>query len=298
MNETSFLIIYNPSAGKGNAGKRRLDIEKLAVASGRPFELFPTSHSESAGKLILTGYRQGYRHFVICGGDGTVMDALPAILGKKVSLGIVPLGTGNILALNLGIPLRLAAAMGCALHGEPRPIVIGKANGRLFSIAAGIGYDAAVIRDTSSEMKKRFGLFAYLVSAIRNLAHTPHKYAISIDGNPTEIYIAKAVIVANVGKLRGGVIAVPNANPEHAKFKIVIMRPEALGSWIGLVVHALVGRVEKHRSYMLLEGQSVKIRSLSGPQPVECDGNLLPSGRHLNAEVVRETVTIMRPHGK
>jgi len=294
MLERYALIIYNPVAGKGDPERRRRDIERLAKAAGWRGKLVQTTLKLHAGKLASEGIRTGYRHIVVCGGDGTIMDLLPAVMGQDVALGIVPMGTGNLLAVNLRLPLRLKSALDVALYGAPRQIVVGKANGQLFSIAAGIGFDAAVIRDATALLKQRIGFLAYTVSVIRNLAHRPHRYSISIDGQPSTVYVAKCVVVANVGKLQGGVTAVPDADAEKASFKVVIIRPETLLAWVGLLLNALAGHVEKHRSYTLLEGRQIKIRSLSGAEPVECDGNLLPSSRHLHAELAAETVTVMR----
>src|SRR5690242_20257397 len=108
-----------------------------------------------------------------CGGDGTVTACAEGITGTGIPLAIIPMGTGNLLARNIGLPMGLEEALEVALGGVQQPIDAGRVNGTLFVVMAGLGLDAQMLSDTSEPLKKRLGWFAYAVSAVRHLGDRP-----------------------------------------------------------------------------------------------------------------------------
>jgi diacylglycerol kinase family enzyme len=137
-----------------------------------------------------------------CGGDGTVTACAEGISGSGVPLGIIPLGTGNLLARNIGLPMGLDEALAVALGGAQQPIDAGRVNGALFVVMAGVGLDARMLNGTSDPLKKRLGWLAYAISAVRHLGDRPMKVTISADGGPGRRVRASALIVGNVGSCR------------------------------------------------------------------------------------------------
>ncbi len=113
------------------------------------------------------------QRLLVCGGDGTATEAADALVGTKVALAVLPSGTGNLLALNLGIPADADTAWHLALTAEARPLDVGRANGKVFLVMAGMGLDAHMVHDADRELKERLGVLAYLIAALRNLGRPP-----------------------------------------------------------------------------------------------------------------------------
>ena len=117
-----------------------------------------------------------------CGGDGTVTACAEGVTGTGVPLAIIPMGTGNLLARNVGLPMGLDEALAVALGGVQQPIDAGRVNGTLFVVMAGLGLDARMLSGTSDPLKKRLGWFAYAISAVGHLSDRPMRMAVSADG--------------------------------------------------------------------------------------------------------------------
>src|SRR5690348_8996120 len=148
---------------------------------------------------------------IACGGDGTVTACADGIVGTGVPMAIVPIGTGNLLARNLGLPMGADEALAVALDGVRQPIDAGRVNGELFVVMAGLGLDAEMLSGASEPLKKRLGWVAYVVSAARHLGDPPMRLSFSADGGPRRRLRANALIAGNVGWLRGGVPLLPDA---------------------------------------------------------------------------------------
>src|ERR1700689_5235911 len=140
---------------------------------------------------------------IACGGNGTVTACAEGLAGTGVPLAVIPLGTGNLLARNINLPMGLDDALEVALTGEQQPIDAGRVNGKLFVVMAGLGLDARMLDGTSEPLKKRLGWFAYALTAVRHLSDRPMRLTVSADGGPRRRLRASAVIIGNVGWLQG-----------------------------------------------------------------------------------------------
>ncbi|CAN5177257.1 hypothetical protein BH11PAT1_BH11PAT1_2920 [soil metagenome] len=118
------LIIVNPASGLGDGSDRTKHIKELAEARGWRGKIVETTRRKGASEIAKSAIRQGVTHLIICGGDGTVMEVLEVIMQTKVTLGVVPLGTGNLFARNLAIPLEMSEALKIALLGTIQQIDI------------------------------------------------------------------------------------------------------------------------------------------------------------------------------
>lgn len=292
------VLIINPVSGKGNGHGRTDYIERLAHSMGWSGETLETAANQHAGDLANYAVKAGYHHLVICGGDGSIMEALDAVAGTRCLLGIVPLGTGNLLSINLGLPRNTKDALKVALFGTPKAIDVGRANGVYYGVLTGIGWDAVMIRDAKRELKDQLGLLAYFLSALKNLEHPVSTYRITVDGNVPITVRAKSVLVANMGLIPGKIEAIPKTRPDSGELTVAVVQVESMLSWLALSASALAGRLVDDPRLQLIPAKHVIIESLEGPQLVEADGNDLPATTTLCVDVMPGGVTVLLPPTK
>lgn len=289
------LIIVNPASGKEDFLERKSSIEKEAGKFGWKGEIEETTLKKSAFVIARRAIRIKIKHIIVCGGDGTLMEVISAAVGKSVIISVVPMGTGNLLAKNLKIPLDYKDAVKTAFLGTPLKIDVGKANGTFFAIMAGIGFDAQMMRDADRDLKSKIGVAAYVLSGLKNLLKTRGEYRMKVDRKEYGVFKAKSIIVANMGKITGGIKAVPTANPKSGSFKIGIIKANTLYSWANIAINALQGNINKSQHYILLEGKHIEINSLRSPMPYECDGNNFKPTHKLVIDIFPGSVNVLIP---
>jgi len=213
------------------------------VARGwdEPLWLSTTPADPGFGQAIEAA-EAGVNLVVAAGGDGTVTACAAGLAGQPVPLAILPTGTGNLLAVNLGIPLDLAQALEVACTGTDRKIDLGVANGRPFVAMAGLGLDAKMMRSTSEAAKKRFGYAAYVVAMLRHVGDPPLRVAVRTDGGRPKKYHATGIIVGNVGWLQGGIRLLPDAQPDDGLLDAAVLTSRGLASSLMLGLRILLRR--------------------------------------------------------
>ena len=229
---------------------------------------------------------------IAAGGDGTVTSCSAGLAGRGVPLAILPAGTGNLLAVNLGIPLERPSALDIALTGSDRKIDLGMANGRPFVIMAGLGVDAKMLRSTSEAAKKRFGYAAYVLSALRHLGDRPLRVAVRTDGGRPKRYSATGIIIGNVGWLNRGIRLLPEAKPDDGLLDVVVLTAHGLTSSIMLGLRILLRR----------EGSRVVRGSFRGlrlradrAQLWELDGEVIGTTRELKVGLHPDKLLVRVP---
>lgn len=289
------VIIINPVSGQGDPIERRKLITSLAKEFGWTGTVQETTKERGAGEIAKRALAQGKKQFIVCGGDGTISEVLDIIAEKDAVIGVIPLGTGNLFAQNLGIPLTMREAMDVIFHGKVLLIDVGRANGIFFSIMAGIGLDAEVMHAADRKMKDTFGWFAYVLSAVKRLPNKPGKYRLQIDKEASYLIRAKSILVANLGKITGGIQAVPEADPQSGKLAIGILHATFWYAWPSLFYNALRGHIDKSPHYTLLSGKSITIESLTRPQLFQCDGEDFPPTTQLTIAIYPGALSVRVP---
>jgi diacylglycerol kinase (ATP) len=278
-NRERVAILFNPASGTGDSQTRRAQLEALKEAAGLTGELRETDRDQGATPLARAAVQEGMERLLISGGDGSVMEAADALAGSDTALAVLPGGTGNLLAVNLGLPTAADEAVRLALTGQARPLDVGRANGAVFLIVAGMGLDARMVRDADRELKRRLGVLAYFVSTWRNLGRPPVRFTITVDGR-RRVRRAQSVLVANLGRITGGLELVPGADPEDGWLDVAVLRAQgvwdlAVIAWRGLLGPASRRCERQGRSDPLLElfrGREILVET-ERPQPVQLDGN-------------------------
>lgn len=290
------VVIVNPVA---RGGRSRVREASAAFASiGVEVALHQTTGPGHATELALglaTELESSGESLYVLGGDGTVMEAVGALVGRSVPVGILPGGTGNQLARVLGIPLNVRRAV----HALARPRVerfdLGRlAEGRHFAITAGMGLDAAMIARTSTAAKRRFGVAAYLVSAARATLRPPRfDVRIVADGRTIERE-ASVAMIANVGAVMNGRFALgPGVRHDDEWLNLALLAPRGVAD--GLVMATRLARSDfrPHAGMLFLRAREIRIEC-DVDVLVQADGELL-GGRSLDARVVPAAVRFLAP---
>jgi YegS/Rv2252/BmrU family lipid kinase len=228
------LVILNPIAGQEDPARVRRQIGGALAFRGAAFDLAETSAAGDAERLAKQAVKMGYRSVIVAGGDGTIAEVITGLAGGPIPLGIIPLGTGNQLAANLGIPPDIERAVEVAVYGHPRPIDLGQlGNGRYFALMAGAGWDAEVMGSCSRELKERWGFGAYLFQGLKRVAAPPSaQFRIDADGAQFEVRAA-TVLIANAGQLFSSLFPMevqiaPDASFRDGLLDVCVFAPRTL----------------------------------------------------------------------
>ena len=208
----------------------------------------PTADEMPGHSQAQDAIRLGATQILIVGGDGTVRHVLQGLFespvdADSVSIGIVPVGTGNVLARNLGIPLsNLQQATRRALLGEERRIDLGVArlsyesheadSSQVFSVMAGVGLDAKIFANTDKMLKRRFGWVAYIDGGIKSLPAFFERMSVSVNDGPIRTLKVHSLIVGNCGLLPGGILLMPDASVDDGILDIAAVGPRRFWNWM------------------------------------------------------------------
>jgi YegS/Rv2252/BmrU family lipid kinase len=222
-----------------------------------------------------------------CGGDGTIRNVAQILAGSGIPLGLLPAGTGNLLARNLGIPLDdLASATRMALCGLNRPIDVGRvwidegAEEQVFLVMAGMGFDAAIMAGAPSELKARVGPLAYFISGIRALKGPQIRIAVGIDAHPELRRRVRTVVVGNCGKLLAGLVLMPAAKIDDGLLDVVAIAPQGIIGWLAVTARVLSRRRSGHPIVEHWQGTTVTLTA-EGPHQAQLDGDPIGEVRAL-----------------
>jgi len=230
----------------------------------------------------------------VWGGDGSVQRCIDAAVGSPVTLAIIPAGTANLLANNLGIPIDLEQAVEVGLNGNNHTIDVGKINGEHFAVMAGIGLDALMIRDADSGMKDHFGRAAYIWTGARHIRSNPVRTTVRIDGHTWFDDKASCVLIANVGSIGAGVTAFDHASTDDGKLDVAVMTANGAWQWLRTLTRASIGHAEKSPLVQMTQATKITVETRKR-LPYELDGGARPKTNKLRVHVVPHAVTIRVP---
>jgi diacylglycerol kinase family enzyme/membrane-associated phospholipid phosphatase len=292
-------VVLNPTKVNDVAAFQTLmnaAVERHGWAVPRWYE---TTAEDAGIAMTHAALADGAEMVVAAGGDGTVRVVCSELARTGVPLGIVPLGTGNLLARNLDVPLRVQDAMTVALSGQDRAIdVVGVSGDGLpescFTVMGGLGFDAAIMAGASDALKARMGWRAYVVSAIRNLRYPASRVEISVDDGPYQRHRARTVVIGNVGLLQAGIPLLPDARVDDGRLDVVVIAPQRLIGWVFVVARVLRRGRHTDASLARMTGRSVVVRA-NQPVARQLDGDPIGEGRELRATVMAGTLLVRVP---
>ncbi|WP_309081733.1 diacylglycerol kinase family lipid kinase [Zhihengliuella sp.] len=246
-------VILNPSKNKAASAKRRL-VEACASAGLEPPVFFETTPDDAGYQMTRDALEGDFDTIIAAGGDGTVRVAVEVMTGHDKVMSVLPLGTGNLLARNLDIDVDDdEEALSQAVFGTERKVdsarvrltrADGTVEEKVFAVIAGVGFDAEMMEATDSELKARLGAVAYAEAGFRQMAGHRKTVRITIDDAEEMVVKTRSVMVANCGKLQGGLVLAPDAVIDDGLLDVVVMSPRSVFGWGWIALRGML----KHRS--------------------------------------------------
>ncbi|OUL20897.1 lipid kinase [Nostoc sp. 106C] len=286
------LLLVNHHARQG---KKRLT-EAIECLKKSGFDLIEES-TEHPNRLteIIRHYRDQVDLVIVGGGDGTLNAAVDALVDTQLPLGILPLGTANDLARTLGIPNSLTEACTIIATGEQRRIDLGRVNGKHFFNVASMGLSVKITERLTKEVKRRWGVFAYLATALQVMWESrPFSAEIRINGE--SIHVRTVQIAVGNGRYYGGGMAVAHdATIDDQRLDLYSLEINHWWQIIPLLPAMRQGRHIKWREVRALQGQEMEVYTRK-PRPINTDGEITtytPAHFH----VIPKAVTVFVPSG-
>jgi undecaprenyl-diphosphatase len=270
-----------------------------ALRGGWQPEFLITHKAEAGTAAAREAATTGVDLVVAVGGDGTVRACAEGLAGTDVPLGIVALGTGNLLARTLGIPAHPRAALNIALGEtvatQDQRIDLGTADGTPFTAMAGMGLDAAVVAAT--RLKHHLGWLAYAMAGAAHLALPPVRFSIRMDdGTPVERE-ARSVVVGNSGLLPGGFSLLPEARIDDGLLDVGVLAPHGPLGWPLVATRVLTHSHHQDRHLERFQARKVEITAYA-PVQREVDGEVVERGRTLTVAVRPAALKVRMPAGR
>ncbi|MGO3653075.1 MAG: diacylglycerol/lipid kinase family protein [Sphingobacterium sp.] len=290
MGKQRILFVINPiSGGKKKTAFNKQVLEVLDLNRFDPtFKV--TNHANHAYELARAGVAEGYDAVVAVGGDGTINEIGSALVGSNIPLGIIPEGSGNGLALYLGIPMNESAALRRINQMESTAIDCGKLGDRYFFNIAGIGFDASVSDRFASETFR--GPVGYLRTVINVISsYKPRKYTLIIDG---ETYEREAfmISVANSPQYGNNAYIAPNASVNDGVLDVCVVHKFPLYALPLMVFHLFNRTVNQSEYVEIITGENITIKQEEGA-PVHLDGEPMDLGNEIQIEVQKNALHII-----
>jgi diacylglycerol kinase family enzyme/membrane-associated phospholipid phosphatase len=296
----ALAVIVNPIKVEDAAAFRTIVETRAAELGWAAPAWYETTIEDPGRSMAHDAAVDGADLVLVCGGDGTVRTVCAELAGTGVPVGVIPAGTGNLLARNLDLPLYLNAAVEVGLNGQDRAIDIvriagdGIAEDEHFLVMAGMGFDAAIMEGATEQIKAKVGWFAYVISGLRNLMFPAIRIDISVDDEPFTRHRARTIVVGNVGFLQAGLPLLPDATIDDGRIDVVLVNPARFLSWLRVVVR-VVGRVRKlDETVNRMTGRKVVIRA-SHAAPRQIDGDPIGAGHELICECLPGKLLVRVP---
>jgi diacylglycerol kinase family enzyme len=292
------VAVVHPLRVDGGIGAATEQLAEWAHQAGVAApHVVPTTAHDTGEKQARDAVAAGADLVLSWGGDGTLGAVASALVDTDVPLGIIPAGTGNLLARNLGIPLDLAAAAQVAFTGIDRRIDVVDVGlgGHVVTstVIAGMGLDADLI-DAPEELKKAIGPAAYFANAVKLARTESMRVGVAVDGGQPRWFKARSVLIANVGGLVAGLDVAPEADLTDGLLRVVVLPLDRPADWVKTGARLVSRRPISDSSRIVLTGKSVWVVT-HFPQRRQVDGDVMEDGRTLQARVRPAALLVRAP---
>ena len=270
---TRALIVFNPTAGQAESLSHELEAcRDILRSAGWLVELTPTTQQGDGTRIAREAAADGYDVVIAAGGDGTINEVINGLANTSTALGTLPIGTVNVWARELGMPLQPRAAAETLLAARIRPIDLGQIGGRYFLLMAGIGFDAAVVGEVRSHEKRRLGIFAYALRAFElALRFRGTRVRLRIDGRT--LRRRTILIVLGNSQLYGGIMKITaRASIDDGLLDVCLIQGNSLIEAPRRIASILLQRLALDPKIEYYRARSITIKSRER-LPVQVDGD-------------------------
>ena len=250
--------------------------------------------SRKAPKKARRALKDGADLVLVWGGDGMVQRTTDALAGSGVPVGLLPAGTANLLAGNLGVPADLGPAVRTALRGADRRLDLGTFDGEHFAVMAGVGFDARLVGGADRRAKARLGTLAYVRAGIRGVRGPTVEARVTVDGHVWYRGPASCVLLGNIGRITGGIPAFDDAEPDDGLLEVGVATADGALDWARTLGRMALGRSERSPFVRITRGRKVQVR-LGAPLPYELDGGARGEVDRFTAKVAAGALTVRVP---
>ncbi len=311
-------VIVNPTKFE-DMGEVRRRLASVSEENGwaEPLVLETTEHDVGFGQT-REAVESGVDLVCALGGDGTVRAVAQELVGTEVPLGLLPGGTGNLLARNLELPVdSLERALTVALTGRNRRVDaawmtldpdhleleehVGEgssagARRHAFFVMAGLGLDAAIMDSTSEELKNRIGWGAYVPAGFKHFLRDRFTVSLTVEDGAVETKRARMVVIGNCGKITGGIDLLPDAQPDDGMLDVIVLAPRGLAAWMSVAGRVITRSDRTSATLSRYRGTSTHVE-LDEPQRVQVDGDIIGEATKVSCEV-QPRALIVRTTGR
>lgn len=282
-------VILNPIK-VGDVEEFKSRVRSVAEHAGWSEPLwFETTVEDPGNGQATAALHEEVDLIIAAGGDGTVRNVCEEVARTGVAVGVLPHGTGNLLARNLGIPLNTRDALDVAFGGQDHAIDLSTLEtdsgaNTTFLVMAGLGMDAAIMTGVNDQLKSKVGWLAYFVSGIKAARFPAMKVQISVDDEEFKKFRARTVVVGNVGFLQGGIPLLPDAEIDDGMLDVVVIAPKRFIGWLAIIVRVIGRQKRTNERLDRLTGKKVVIKT-EKPVPMQLDGDPVGEGQMITAHV-------------
>lgn len=247
-----------------------------------PWTIVPKARKTTAA--TCEAVEAGADVVLVCGGDGTVRAGAEALAGTDAALAVLPAGTANLFANGLALPMDPDGVVAAITGGIRRTIDTGVCNEMTFSVMAGTGFDAALLDDADAS-KDRAGMLAYVRSGVRNARRRePMTMKVDVDGERFFDGGATCLLVGNIGTLKGGLEAFPDASPNDGRLDVAVVTAAGMKEWAEVMWSTLRHRPHLSGHAHMTQAETIHV-ALDGKHRVELDGGTKGTTKRLDFSV-------------
>jgi diacylglycerol kinase family enzyme len=287
-------LIINPHSGRGDCNAKLAAVHTACRSLGVSYQVLTFNDAAGLDSAMQRVRDEHPDRVLVCGGDGTVTAVGTALLHTGIPIGHLPGGTSNSIARTVGVPTRLHEATLFLLQEEPRPFDAVRINERISLLTAGAGFDSDLIATADGELKRRFGVLAYVWAALQNLGQlTATTFEVTLDGGQPARIEGHCLLFANIGRLFGEFDLFLDSRPDDGQVDVAVLTLGHIAEILSLSGRGLMGIKPPEERSAFFAGRSVEV-SFSRPLRTQIDGDTGGEMTSMKAEVLPGALQMIR----